>query len=150
MKRDYFAELFVAGLLANHGWNIYFPHRDEGFDFIISKNIGGVEVIRPVQVKGKYPTIGKEDKAVYGFVGQLSKLHPHMVLVIPYFKNNKHDGADLVAYLPLQKIKPHTKGYHCEPAKFTNGEFTARRDFTKYFNEEGLSLIESETDFNMV
>jgi hypothetical protein len=27
---DYFAELFVAGLLADAGWNVYFPHRDQG------------------------------------------------------------------------------------------------------------------------
>jgi len=25
--RDYFAELYVAGLMADAGWNIYFPHR---------------------------------------------------------------------------------------------------------------------------
>lgn len=33
---DYFAELYVAGRLADAGWNVYFPHRDKGFDFIIS------------------------------------------------------------------------------------------------------------------
>ena len=37
---DYFAELYVAGRFADAGWNVYFPHRDQGFDFIISKNIG--------------------------------------------------------------------------------------------------------------
>lgn len=55
MKHDYLAELLVAGILADDGWNIYFPHRDEGFDFIISKQVDGREIIRPVQVKGKYP-----------------------------------------------------------------------------------------------
>ena len=33
---DYFAELHVAGRLADAGWDIYFPHRDKGFDFVIA------------------------------------------------------------------------------------------------------------------
>ena len=37
MSRDYFAEMYVAGILADNGWNIYFPRRDNGFDFIITK-----------------------------------------------------------------------------------------------------------------
>ena len=53
---DYFAELYVAGRFADAGWNVYFPHRDQGFDFVISKVIGVDTVLRPVQVKGKYPT----------------------------------------------------------------------------------------------
>ena len=55
--QDYFAELYVAGLMANAGWNVYFPHRDKGMDFIISKTgADESEIIRPVQVKGKYPS----------------------------------------------------------------------------------------------
>ena len=38
---DYFAELHVAGRLADAGWDIYFPHRDKGFDFVISKVANG-------------------------------------------------------------------------------------------------------------
>lgn len=37
---DYFAELYVAGGFADAGWNVYFPHRDQGFDFIVSKSNG--------------------------------------------------------------------------------------------------------------
>lgn len=56
MPNDYFAELYVAGSMAKAGWNVYFPHRDKGFDFIISKLIGGKRwVVRPVQVKSKTP-----------------------------------------------------------------------------------------------
>ena len=40
---DYFAELIVAGMFAEKGWNIYFPHRDQGFDFIVSKYMGDEE-----------------------------------------------------------------------------------------------------------
>src|SRR5229473_1817256 len=57
---DYFAELYVAGRFADAGWNVYFPHRDKGFDFIISKPHAEVgQLIRPVQVKGKYPRVRK-------------------------------------------------------------------------------------------
>ena len=34
MIRDQFAEMYVAGVLADAGWNIYLPHRDVGFDMI--------------------------------------------------------------------------------------------------------------------
>src|SRR5947209_1336736 len=57
MSRDYFAEMYVAGILADNGWNIYFPRRDKGFDFIITKPIGDEIIVRPVQVKGKYPEV---------------------------------------------------------------------------------------------
>ncbi len=87
-RPDYLAELYVAGLLADSGWNIYFPHRDEGFDFIISKCVEADMILRPVQVKGKYPTTGKTNKTSYGYVGKLSALHPEMVLAIPYFSRD--------------------------------------------------------------
>jgi hypothetical protein len=45
---DYFAELHVAGRLADAGWDIYFPHRDKGFDFVISKVVNGAPILRPV------------------------------------------------------------------------------------------------------
>jgi hypothetical protein len=67
--RDSFAELYVAGVLADVGWNVYFPRRDQGFDFIITKQVGESIILRPVQVKGKYPTADKTAKATYGFVG---------------------------------------------------------------------------------
>ena len=63
MSRDYFAEMYVAGILADHGWNIYFPRRDKGFDFIITKDLGERMLVRPVQVKGLYPTGAKTECA---------------------------------------------------------------------------------------
>src|SRR5437763_7577719 len=33
------------------GWHIYFPKRDFGFDFIITKQVEGAIIIRPVPVK---------------------------------------------------------------------------------------------------
>src|SRR5690242_12537005 len=79
-RTDYLAELYVAGVLADAGWNVYFPHRDEGFDFIISKLVSGRILLRPVQVKGKYPEEGKSNKSVYGYVGRLTAIHSEMVL----------------------------------------------------------------------
>lgn len=38
-NRDFFAELYVAGILGDAGWSIYFPKRDVGFDFIITKEV---------------------------------------------------------------------------------------------------------------
>jgi len=141
MQRDYFAELFVAGLFVDAGWNVYFPHRDKGFDFIVSKNVKGKEVIRAVQVKGKYPTVGKKSKPKYGYVGKLSKLHRDMILVIPYFDSRKQDGASLVAFMPRKTIKPHSRGYRCEPAILKNGEVHPRREYKKYFDKKGMKAF---------
>src|SRR4051812_11228685 len=113
---DYFAELYVAGLFADAGWNVYFPHRDKGFDFIITKphkQLG--QIIRAVQVKGKYPTTEKGDKATYGYVGKLTAMHPEMVLAIPYFSHETPGIPLCVAYMPPSQIKPHIRGYRCEP-----------------------------------
>jgi hypothetical protein len=68
---DYFAELYVAGRFAEAGWNVYFPHRDQGFDFVVSKARDSEQRIRPVQVKGKYPTQQKGDWPQYGYIGRL-------------------------------------------------------------------------------
>ena len=65
---DYWAELYVAGKFADSGWNVYFPYRDRGLDFIVTKRVGDRQIIRPVQVKGKHPSDSKTDKAVYGYV----------------------------------------------------------------------------------
>ena len=108
---DYFAELYVAGSFANAGWNVYFPHRDEGFDFIVSKTDGhGTLIVRPVQVKGKYPTSTKTNKIVYGYVGRLSQRHPEMVLAMPFFPTVSAPAPTCVAYMPISLIRRHSKG----------------------------------------
>ena len=143
MSQDYFAELYVAGLLANAGWNIYFPHRDKGMDFIVTKTCAdGTELIRPVQVKGKYPSPGKSDKTVYGYVGKLNQIHPEMALAIPYFGADKLGPALIVAYMPLSRIKKHSRGYKCQPALYKGCVPSPRRDFKMFFDSEGLELLE--------
>lgn len=141
-KRDYFAELFVAGRLADAGWNVYFPHRDEGFDFIIAKSVdAGPQLIRPVQVKGKYPTEGKTDKPVYGYVGELSQVHPQMVLAIPFFALQSPEVPCCVAYLPFSLIRHHSRGFRCQPATFRAGVPAPRRDHRRFFDHQGLALL---------
>lgn len=140
----YFAELFVAGRFADAGWNIYFPHRDDGIDFIaVRPGSDGQPIIRPVQVKGKYPGADKSDKPVYGFVGKLTQPHPDMVLAIPFFLVDDRSAPVHIAYMPRSQIKPHSRGVHCEPATFKNGAPTPRRDFSDYFDELGLRAVEN-------
>ena len=45
--RDYFAELYVAGIFGDAGWSVYFPKRDVGFDFIVSKSVDDEILIKP-------------------------------------------------------------------------------------------------------
>ena len=141
--RDYFAELYVAGLMGDAGWSVYFPKRDVGFDFIASKEIDGEVLIRPVQVKGLYPSEVKTDKAPYGYVGKLTQLHHHMALVLPYFPTDVTGAAPaLIAYMPRNAIRPQaSKGFACQPAKFKAGKAVLRPVFEKYFGLSGLSLM---------
>ncbi|HEY5175069.1 MAG TPA: hypothetical protein VII95_05835 [Terriglobales bacterium] len=141
---DYFAELFVAGRVADAGWNVYFPHRDQGFDFIIMKRVpSGELLIRPVQVKGKYPTEDKGDQQLYGYVGKL-ELHPEMVLAIPFFSKSAEQIPAFTAHMPMKTIKPHqSRGYRCQPVRFKDGEPQIRGDHRMFFDEEGMRNLES-------
>lgn len=142
--RDNAAELFVAAQFASEGWNVYFPHRDKGFDFIASKDLGdGQQVLRPVQVKGKYPQSGKGRKAVYGFVGGLSELHPEMVLAIPYYTAAGDPAPRFVAYMPFAELRVHSRGYRRQPASFRGDAPSIRPGFRGFFDYEGLRLLEN-------
>jgi hypothetical protein len=143
---DYFAELYVAGTFADAGWNVYFPHRDRGFDFIVSKPDGnGSQILHPVQVKGKYPTGVKGSKVAYGYVGRLSQLHSEMVLAIPFFSAEPSPTLVCIAYIPRSLIRCHSRGFRCQPASFKLGLPIARRDYARFFNAGGLTLMESPT-----
>ncbi|QNP41811.1 hypothetical protein [Lysobacter solisilvae (ex Woo and Kim 2020)] len=144
--RDYFAELYVAGLMGDAGWSVYFPKRDVGFDFMASKEVDGEVLIRPVQVKGLYPGLEKTDKAVYGYVGKLSQLHPDMALVLPYFPTDVAGAApDLIAWMPHNAIRPQaSKGYACQPAKFIKGKAVVRPGFAGHFGLDGLLRMQAK------
>jgi len=141
---DYLAELHVSGLLADAGWNIYFPHRDRGFDFVIIKSVGAREVMRPVQVKGKYPESPK-DRTSFGYKsGELSKVHPAMVLAIPFFRLGWEQDPEVecVAFMPRLLIKDWSRGHRCEPALVQGGVVQPRAHFAKFFDRAGIALME--------
>lgn len=141
MSADYFAELYVAGRFADAGWNVYFPHRDQGFDFIVSRpDSDEGQLIRPVQVKGKYPEDGTGNRVTYGFIGELTQRHPEMVLAIPYFKRGQPEAPVCVAYIPSSMIRGNSRGVRCHPAKLIDGIPSARRDYAKFFDQPGLLL----------
>lgn len=143
--RDYFAEMYIAGILADNEWNVYFPHRDIGFDFIVTKEIGQRIMVRPVQVKGKYPERDKTDKRVYGFIGKLTQVHEDMVLAIPFFsKDQRTKSPDCIAFIPRSRIIQKSRGYASQPAQFIGGKATPRRDYAKYFDTAGIQNMESE------
>ena len=142
---DYFAELHVAGRLADKGWDIYFPHRDKGFDFFISKVANGSPILRPVQVKGKYPSAEKIDKGEYGYVGKLTQTHPEMVLAIPYFSVSSLDMPVYIAFMPWATIREHARGYRCQPAAYREGNPKPRREYEKFFDAKGIERLESST-----
>jgi len=148
---DQLAELHVAGLFAEGGWRVYFPHRDDGFDFIAAKPLHDGMLIRPVQVKGKYPEDEKTDKTTYGYVGRLSQTHPEMVLAIPYFSIGALPIVQHVAFMPLCAIRPHkSRGYRCEPAKFAGGLAAPRGEHKKYFDHVGLEWLSERTWANEI
>lgn len=141
--RDYFAELYVAGVFGDAGWSVYFPKRDVGFDFVVSRSLGATTLLRPVQVKGLYPTSEKTDKTFYGYNGKLTATHPDMVLALPYFSATERGVAPAcIAYMPFPLLRARTRGgFRCVPAKFSGGIPTARRDFGAYFGEVGLAAL---------
>jgi len=143
-QSDYCAELYVAGKLADAGWNVYFPHRDRGFDFIISKRVGDSVVIRPVQVKGKFPTDAKTNKTTYGHVGRLSEVHPGMVLAIAFFDAGYSEPVPShIAFMPYAQLRRHKRGWRCQPAAFKNSKSMPRREYKRFFDNEGIGLLES-------
>jgi hypothetical protein len=144
------AELYVAGLFAEQGWRVYFPHRDEGFDFLAMRGDGEQSLIRPVQVKGKYPTGAKFDSRAIGFTGELTKTHPEMVLAIVYFEVSDIPLIRHVAFMPPSMYRRHKRGIRCLPAKFQQGKAVPRGDHTAFFDHKGLRRVEDPEWSKMV
>jgi len=138
--------MYVAGILADKGWNVYFPRRDKGFDFVITKEVENRIIVRLVQVKGKYPEEGKTNKQVYGYIGKLSQVHNDMVLAIAFFSHDSTTKSpECVAYMPRKKISTQKgKGFACQPAKFIDSKVIRRKSYEKYFDNSGIQRMESE------
>ena len=142
--RDYFAELYVAGLFGDAGWAVYFPKRDVGFDFIVSKDVDGTMLLRPVQVKGLYPTAEKRDRGAYGFEGQLSAAHPEMVVALPFFSAAEHGLAPAcIAYMPLARMRSRERGgVRCAPCQLVGGVPQPRPSYLPFMDQLGLAAVE--------
>jgi hypothetical protein len=143
--RDYFAEMYVAGLMADAGWNIYFPRRDKGFDFIATIDDDAGTLVRSVQVKGFYPTRDKTDKSVYGYGGRLTQLHCDMILALVYFPLGGLTGAPAqIAYMPRTQIRARSRGgFRCVPCSIVARTVVQRREFASFFNADGLRSVAS-------
>jgi hypothetical protein len=145
-QRDEFAEHYVAGVFADAGWCIYFPHRDQGFDFVVTKKTARGMVLRPVQVKGKYPEATTVIRRNYGYRGMLTATHPSMVLAIPLFTAiKKLPHPAYIAYMPFGKIAPgEDSELTCYPAQLVEGNIVPKDTFRQYFDDEGLNALGSE------
>jgi hypothetical protein len=143
--RDYFSEMYVAARLADRGWNVYLPRRDKGFDFIITKEIEEQVLIRPVQVKGLYPTRDKKDRSAFGYTGRLTGLHDDMILAIAFFERAERERPPAhVAFMPRSAIRPRERGgWRCVPAELAEGGPKPRRDSARFFDSAGMQAIES-------
>jgi hypothetical protein len=145
--RDYFAELYVAGLFGDAGWAVYFPKRDVGFDFVVSKQVAGNIVLRPVQVKGLYPTPETRDKDTYGLAGILIAVHPEMVVAIPFFSAGARSAVPTcIAFMPLAAMRDRERGgVRCVPCSLFKGVPRPRPSFLPFMDYAGLKALENST-----
>lgn len=144
-QNTYSAELFVASQFTYAGWNTYFPQRDKGFDFIASKEIDSGEIlIRPVQVKGKYPEDGTTERSRYGYKSKpLSQVHEDMVIAIPFYRDQTSKYPEMVAYMPRVALKRNSNQDRCQPAKLTATGPQPRSYFKGFFGKRGLKILEN-------
>ena len=145
-QRDEFAEHYVAGVFADAGWCIYFPHRDQGFDFVVTKKTARGMVLRPVQVKGKFPEATTVIRNDYGYRGKLTATHPNMVLAIPLFTAlKKLAHPEHIAYMPFAEISSDGNSeFTCYPAQLVQGSIVPKDTFLRYFDDDGLNALGSE------
>jgi hypothetical protein len=102
-------------------------------------------IVRPVQVKGKFPETTTAVRKKYGYRGRLTAIHKDMVLAIPLFTSlERLAHPDCIAFMPLSTITEPKKGlYWCAPAKLEKGKVSAKESFKHYFGEDGIRYVES-------
>ena len=144
-QRDEFAQMYVAAIFADEGWILHFPVPDRGFDFIATKKTSEGVVIRPVQVKGKYPESVTRTARTYGYGGELTMTHPTMVLAIPFFHSNERsESPALIAYIPFSQIRETSRWPHCcFPAQHILGRVKEKEEYEEYFGVKGIRKFEN-------
>lgn len=141
---DYLAAQQVASLFADAGWNLYFPQWKCGFDFVAAKaTVDGEQLLRPVQVRAKYPSADQSDREFYGLTGKSGSTHPELVLAIPYFAANRSGRPVCVAFLPTSLIDDLNGEYRAEPASLRSGLPSPRPEYARFFDATGLALVET-------
>ena len=139
------AELLVASMMVRDGWNIYSPHRDIGFDLIATKNIRGILLFRPIQVRGCYLESKTKETNAYGKSKmELKEIHEEMALVIPYYEPDQTSPYPVyVAFLPHAEIRKHKNRdlYYAGPARARKGAIHMRKEYVRYFGMSGVRLM---------
>lgn len=111
-----------------------------------TKLVNNQIIIKPIQVKGLYPSKTKKDKRAYGYTGKLTQTHSDMILALVYFSpteiKNPYEAPIHIAWMTRENIKPVKKGFNCPPAQIKSGKIVPRRDFRKFFDEDGLKRVE--------
>lgn len=141
------AELIVAAQLVEYGWNIYSPHRDVGFDFIATLPLpGGKVLIRPVQVRGRFPESMEDTPYLGKLKVELSQWDEEMVLAMPFFRTD--DGIQklvCVAFMPFFQLRAKAnktkEWFSCHPARIKNGAIEPRPFFKKFFDGAGIAAM---------
>src|SRR6202000_2790797 len=100
-------------------------------------------LIRPVQVKGKFPETGANERPTYGYRGDLTLVHEGMVLAIVFFELGSTGNAPRhVAWMPWGKVRKAANGqYFCLPARRDVDGVKPRRDSRQYFDHLGLQAM---------
>lgn len=148
--RNQFAEMYVAGCFMDAGWQVFFPQRDEGFDFIVAKRTANGTCLRPVQVRGCYrqPDAKVKNKATYGKgTILLSQIHSDMVVAIPFFSEQSPHYPHGVAYLRLPDLKTNSEkgNFYSYPAQLRDGVAQARPSYAGLFGAAGLARLEADS-----
>jgi hypothetical protein len=142
-------ELWVAQKLLLHGWQIFTPYYDEGFDFVVYKNTPNYgPLLRPIQVRGRTPqesaklndpNWGKDDL-------KLSQRHPELIVVMPFMIHGSFTPT-CTAYLPaidthVLNVNGNNGKLYTFPTKLINGLPVPNERFERYFDEPGIELLD--------
>jgi len=112
---------------------------------VASKQVGGKVILRPVQVRGKNPTAEKVARPAYPWIGELSRVHEEMAIVVCYFSTDHNTPAsDNIAFVPFALLIPSSKGrYRFTAVSFKNGTTNSWQKCRRLFGVEALAAMES-------
>ena len=115
--------------MADAGWDVYFTHRDQGFDLVTTLTTSEGTIVRPVQGEGQIFDEGQTEKGpVTAMLGGRRPSTSHVV--IPLFAGMSDKAPNHIAWMPRSEILPMTKDrWRGEPARFNGGAPEPPRSF---------------------